>query len=82
VQEAQKQLNIRFFHLDFTATGVLDYMPWVFQERCNISVIGFKKWMNTEYDPAIIQSCFNQRLPLQKTLDLLAKRDQPEISKD
>ena len=82
VQEAQKQLNIRFFHLDFTATGVLDYMLWVFQERCNISVIGFKKWMNTEYDPAIIQSCFNQRLPLQKTLDLLAKRDQPEISKD
>jgi hypothetical protein len=57
-------------------------MLWVFQERCNISVIGFKKWMNTEYDPAIIQSCFNQRLPLQKTLDLLAKRDQPEISKD
>lgn len=82
VQEAQKQLNVRFFHLDFTATGVLDYMLWVFEERSKISVIGFKEWMNTEYDPLIIQSCFDQRLSLQKALDLLAAGDQPEISEN
>ncbi len=80
VQEAQKQLSFRFFHLDFSATGVLDYMLWVFEERCSINAIGFKDWINTEYDPAIIQSCFNQRLPLQKTLTFLAKLNQPSIS--
>tara|TARA_E500000331_G_scaffold186034_1_gene179039 strand:- start:369 stop:638 length:270 start_codon:yes stop_codon:yes gene_type:complete len=80
VQEAQKQLSFRFFHLDFSATGVLDYMLWVFEERCSINAIGFKDWINTEYDPAIIQSCFNQRLPLQKTLTFLAKLNQPGIS--
>ena len=81
VQEAQKQLNVRFIHLDFTATGILDYLLWVFEERCNLSVIGFKEWINAEYDSEIMQSCFNQRLPLQKVLDLLAERNQPEIGK-
>jgi hypothetical protein len=57
-------------------------MLWVFEERSKISVIGFKEWMNTEYDPLIIQSCFDQRLPLQKALDLLAAGDQPEISEN
>ena len=82
VQEAQKQLSVRFFHLDFTATGILDYILWVFEERCKISEVDFKEWMNKEYNPEIIQSCFNQRRPLQKALDLLAKRNQPEISQD
>ena len=80
VQEAQKQLSIRFFHLDFTATGILDYVLWVFEERCKVSEIDFREWINSEYDPELIQSCFNKRRHLQETLDLLAKRGQSEIS--
>ena len=80
VQEAQKQLSFRYFHLDFTATGILDYVLWVFEERCKVSEIDFREWINSEYDPELIQSCFNKRRNLQETLDLLAKRGQSEIS--
>jgi protein tyrosine/serine phosphatase len=82
VREAQKQLSVRFVHLDFTPTGILDYMLWVFEERCAISSIGFKDWINSEYDQQIMGSCFKLRLPVQKVLDLLAEQDKPKISGD
>jgi len=69
VQEAMKQLSFRHVHLDFTATGVLDYFLWTFEERLNHGNIAFLDWVNSEYDPATLQEAFEKRRPLAETLE-------------
>ena len=69
VQEAMKQLSFRHVHLDFTATGVLDYFLWTFEERLNHGNIAFLDWVNSEYDPATLQEAFEKRRPVAETLE-------------
>lgn len=69
VQEAMKQLSFRHVHVDFTATGVLDYFLWTFEERLNLGNIAFLDWVNSEYDPATLQEAFEKRRPLAETLE-------------
>ena len=69
VQEAMKQLSFRHVHLDFTATGVLDYFLRTFEERLNHGNIAFLDWVNSEYDPATLQEAFEKRRPLAETLE-------------
>ena len=69
VQEAMKQLSFRHVHVDFTATGVLDYFLWTFEERLNHGNIAFLDWVNSEYDPEILQEAFEKRRPLAETLE-------------
>ena len=33
VEQAKKQLSIKYFHLNFTHTGILDYILWRYQQR-------------------------------------------------
>ena len=69
VQEAMKQLSFRHVHVDFTATGVLDYFLWTFEERLNLGNIAFLDWVNSEYDPETLQEAFEKRRPLAETLE-------------
>jgi len=69
VQEAMKQLSFRHVHVDFTATGVLDYFLWTFEERLNLGNIAFLDWVNSEYDPETLQEAFEKRCPLAETLE-------------
>ena len=69
VQEAMKQLSFRHVHVDFTATGVLDYFLWTFEERLNDGNIAFLDWVNSEYDPETLQEAFEKRRPLAETLE-------------
>ncbi|NCW17175.1 MAG: protein tyrosine phosphatase [Rhodobacteraceae bacterium] len=69
VQEAMKQLSFRHVHVDFTATGVLDYFLWTFEERLNHGNIAFLDWVNSEYDPETLQEAFEKRRPLAETLE-------------
>ena len=69
VQEAMKQLSFRHVHVDFTATGVLDYFLWTFEERLNLGNIAFLDWVNSEYDPETLQEAFDKRRPLAETLE-------------
>ena len=68
VQEAMKQLSFKHVHVDFTATGVLDYFLWAYAERLKAGKIAFLEWVNNEYDPETLQSAFDQRWPLAETL--------------
>ena len=52
VEEARKMLSLRFVHLNFTKTGILDYVIDLYARRVAQSPIAFKDWVVTEYDPA------------------------------
>ena len=50
VTEAKKQLSFKYLHLDFTKTGILDYIFDVFSERLKIENIDFLDWIKQEYN--------------------------------
>jgi hypothetical protein len=63
VEVARKQLSIKYIHLDFTATGVQDYILDVYAARNARQPIGFEEWIRTEYDATAIQTGFNNKTP-------------------
>ena len=67
VLEAKKQLSFKYLHLDFTKTGILDYIFDVFLERLKISDIDFLDWIKQEYDANILNSSFKSRIEWKRT---------------
>ena len=62
VTEAKKQLSFKYLHLDFTKTGILDYIFDVFSERLKIEKIDFLDWIKKEYNSDILNSSFKSRI--------------------
>ncbi len=62
ILEAKKQLGIRYIHLDWTATGIQDYILDVFAARQGFGEIGFEEWIRTEYDAKHLQRGFDGKL--------------------
>jgi len=60
VEQAKRQLTIRHVHLNFTQTGILDYIIWLYQKRQNQGSIGFRDWIEFEYDPVQISADFEK----------------------
>ena len=72
VAEAKKQLSFKYLHLDFTKTGILDYIFNVFDERLKIENIDFIDWLKKEYDAEILNSSFRSRIEWKRTaIDLM-----------
>ena len=72
VAEAKKQLSFKYLHLDFTKTGILDYIFNVFDERLKIENIDFIDWLKKEYDAEILNSSFRSRIEWKTTaIDLM-----------
>lgn len=63
VAEAKKQLGIRYIHLKWSKTGVLDYTLDVYKARIAKGAIGFEDWIRTEYDHEVIQQGFDSKTP-------------------
>ena len=63
VQQARKQLGIKYIHLKWSKTGVLDYTLDVYEARLAKSAIGFEQWIRTEYDHEVIQRGFDNKTP-------------------
>ena len=53
-------LSIRYLHLKFTSTGLLDYIIHRYGERVEQGAITFRNWIETEYDPVQIRSDFDR----------------------
>lgn len=49
VEEARKQLGMKYLHMKWTKTGVQDYILDVYEARKNDEPIGFEDWLKTEY---------------------------------
>ena len=72
IAEAKKQLSFKYLHLDFTKTGILDYIFNVFDERLKIENIDFRDWLKKEYNAEILNSSFRSRVEWSRTaLDLM-----------
>ena len=67
VEEAKKQLSLKYLHLDFTKTGILDYILDVFTERLKIGKINFLDWLKNEYNAEILNSSFKSRIEWKRT---------------
>lgn len=78
VEEAMKQLSIKYIHLDFTKTGVQDYILRVYQARLRISDIDFETWLRTEYHHRVIQTGWDDRNPEPDTATALIEHAQKE----
>ena len=72
VAEAKKQLSFKYLHLDFTKTGILDYIFNVFDERLKIANIDFLDWIKKEYNDEILNISFRSRVEWKRTaIDLM-----------
>ena len=67
VTEAKKQLSFKYLHLDFTKTGILDYILDVFSQRLKIENIDFLDWVKREYNAEILNSSFKSRIEWKAT---------------
>ena len=67
VTEAKKQLSFKYLHLDFTKTGILDYILDVFSQRLKIENIDFLDWVKREYNAEILNSSFKSRIEWKTT---------------
>ncbi len=50
VSEAKKMLSVKFIHLKWSKTGILDYFLDVYEARLHKGDIGFEDWLRDEYD--------------------------------
>lgn len=62
VDEARKQLGLRYIHLKQTATGIQDYILDVYEARLNLNQIGFEDWIRREYVGKQLQKGFDEKI--------------------
>ena len=48
---ARKQLSLRFLHLKFSRSGILDFMLDTYEKEQKISGLSFRSWIKNKYDP-------------------------------
>ncbi|MEO0830852.1 MAG: tyrosine-protein phosphatase [Pseudomonadota bacterium] len=58
LEEARKQLSIRFLHLESTLTGIVDHLFDVYEERTRLGPIDFEAWLELEYSRKLISRTF------------------------
>ncbi len=61
VQEARRMLSVKYVHLKFTKTGILDYLLRTYQARNARDAISFENWIAAEYNDQDIQTAFDQK---------------------
>lgn len=60
VHAARQMLSLRYIHLRFTKTGVLDLMLDQYAARHAETAIGFEDWIDREYDANALQAAFDK----------------------
>ena len=50
-QIARKHLSIRFLHLKFSRSGILDFMLDTYKKESKMTGLNFRSWIETKYDP-------------------------------
>ena len=48
---ARKHLSIRFLHLKFSRSGILDFMLDTYEKESKVNGLNFRSWVETKYDP-------------------------------
>ena len=58
LDEARRQLSVRYLHLKFTKTGVQDHMLGLYEKRLEQGPISIRDWVADEYDPDVLAASF------------------------
>jgi protein tyrosine/serine phosphatase len=58
VEEARRHLALRYLHLRWSKTGILDHTLAVYAQRQRDTAIGFEDWLRQEYDPEAVSESF------------------------
>ena len=58
VSEAKKMLSVKYVHLKWSKTGILDYILDTYEARQAETGIGFEDWIRTEYDHMALQKAY------------------------
>lgn len=74
VAEARKQLGLKYVHLDWTKTGVQDFILDVYEARLAHGEIGFEPWIRTEYHGHTIQMGWDDRQAADEVAQALIAR--------
>lgn len=61
IATAKRMLSLRYVHVRHSATGILDHLLDAFDARQSEGPIGFRDWVETEYDPAALTAEFAAR---------------------
>lgn len=61
VEEARRQLSLRFGHFAAADTGILDAVFDAYLEQTRAAPITFLEWIDTRYDPKAITAAFKNR---------------------
>ncbi|SLN38722.1 hypothetical protein PEL8287_01883 [Roseovarius litorisediminis] len=56
LSEARKMLGLKYIHLKWSRTGILDYIFDLYETRNARAPIGFEEWVATEYDNTEVQA--------------------------
>lgn len=59
IAKAREMLSIKFVHLNFTKTGILDYVMALYAQRLDKGAITFRAWVENEYDQETITKDFD-----------------------
>lgn len=63
VEQARKQLGLKYVHLEFTKTGIQGYILDTYAARNRRAAIPFEDWIATEYDAKKLQAGFEAKRP-------------------
>jgi len=61
MQEARRQLGLRYLHVRRSKTGVLDHILDVYEARNAKAPISFEDWLRTDYDHFSLQADFQAK---------------------
>lgn len=59
VAEARKMLSLRYIHLKWSKTGILDHILRCYELRNDRAAISFENWVASEYDQVTMQTEFD-----------------------
>ncbi|MCA0995467.1 fused DSP-PTPase phosphatase/NAD kinase-like protein [Alloyangia pacifica] len=63
VEEARKQMGLKYVHLEFTKTGIQGYILDTYAARNRRDPISFEDWIHTEYNAKKLQAGFDAKRP-------------------
>ena len=75
IDEAQRQLSMRFGHFRFSKTGILDAFFDMYRREGEARGLSFLTWVETIYDPEALESAFRPGFWSNLLVDRIMRRE-------
>lgn len=75
IAEARRQLSLRYGHIRYADTGILDQLFDAYVAYAETSPIAFYDWVETVYDPAEVAGHFHAQRWANRIVDVILRRE-------